>query len=58
LIDKRHNQELKILNAIRNRYAHESDPDKQTLEEIKKFPSYHDVEKYPEFIEIIEPKHH
>lgn len=56
LIGETHNQELKILNDIRNQYAHELYPDEQALESIKKFPSYQDVEKYPEIMKISEPK--
>ena len=51
-IDETHNQELKILNDIRNQYAHELYPDEQAFESIKKFPSYQDVEKYPEIMQI------
>jgi len=53
LIDKTHNQDLKILNKIRNLYSHESNPDEQVFEAIKKFPSYHYFKNQPKSIDKI-----
>lgn len=48
LIDDTHNQELKILNNIRNLYSHNLYPHEQALEEIKKFPTFDQVKMPPE----------
>jgi len=48
LIDEAHNQELEILNDIRNLYAHNLYPHKQALEAIKKFPTYDKIKIPPE----------
>ena len=49
LIDETHNQELKILNDIRNLFAHNLYPHEPTFEAIKKFPTYEQVKMPPEF---------
>lgn len=48
LIDENHNQELKILNDIRNFIAHNLYPHEKILEAIKKFPTYGQVKMPPE----------
>ncbi|KEQ56854.1 hypothetical protein AAA799E16_01437 [Marine Group I thaumarchaeote SCGC AAA799-E16] len=48
LIDKTHNQELKILNEVRNLIAHNLYPNDQILEAVKKFPTYDQVKMPPE----------
>ena len=48
LIDETRNQELKILNEIRNLYAHNLYPHDHALKAIKKFPTYDQVKMPPE----------
>lgn|GEM_PF-4387167 len=51
LIDETHNQELKILNNIRNLIAHNLYPNEKIVEEIKKFPRYEQF-KMPQKLEV------
>ena len=51
LIDETHNQELKILNDIRNLIAHNLYPNEQIVEKVKKFPRY-DQFKIPQKLEV------
>jgi len=51
LIDQTHNQELKILNDIRNLIAHNLYPNEKIIEEVKKFPRY-DQFKTPQKLEV------
>jgi len=48
LIDETHNQELKILNEIRNLYAHNLYPHESALDAVKKFPTYEKIKMPPE----------
>jgi len=51
LIDETHNQELKILNDIRNLIAHTLYPHEKIVEEVKKFPTYEQF-KMPQKLEV------
>ncbi|MDH3313697.1 MAG: hypothetical protein OEM28_11205 [Nitrosopumilus sp.] len=45
IINKNHNEDLKILNKIRNLYAHKLNPHDESIQLIKKFSSYDEIEK-------------
>ncbi|MDH3765395.1 MAG: hypothetical protein OER82_06255 [Nitrosopumilus sp.] len=45
IIDKIHNEDLKILNKIRNLYAHNLNPHEGSIQLIEKFSSYNEIKK-------------
>jgi len=45
IIDKTHNEDLRILNKIRNLYAHYLNPHEESIKLIEKFSSYNEIKK-------------